>query len=118
MMSNSQTERFVVELVTPKNLPENLVGKIRIVKEMVKGAKSLPKSCILSDETMQSFWVMKLINDSMAVKVPVTTGISESEFVQVIRPVFNQSDLFLSSGNYGLGDTAYVRVIKSTAHEK
>jgi hypothetical protein len=118
MMSNSQTVRFIVELATPKNLPENLVGKIRIIKEMVKDAKSLPKSCILTDETMQSFWVMKLINDSMAVKVPVTTGISETEFVQVIRPVFDPSDRFLSSGNYGLGDTAYVKVIKSTLHDK
>jgi hypothetical protein len=118
MMTNSQTERFIVELVTPKNLPENLVGKIRIVKEMVKDAKSLPKSCILSDATMQSFWVMKLINDSIAVKVPVTTGISETGFIQVIRPVFDPSDLFLSSGNYGLGDTAYIKVIKSTLHER
>lgn len=118
MMSNSQTERFVVELSTPRNLPENLVVKIRIIKEMIQVAKSLPKSCILTDETMHSFWVMKLINDSMAVKVLVTTGISESGYIQVVRPDFDPSDLFLSSGNYGLGDTAYVKVIQSTLHEK
>ena len=85
MSVNSQTERFIVKLAEPKSLPENLTGKIRIVKESVNSATSLPKSCILTDETMQQFWVMKLINDSVAVKVPVTTGITEGEYVQVIQ---------------------------------
>lgn len=118
MASSSQTERFIVRLAEPKSLPENLMGKIRIVKESVKTAVSLPKTCILTDETMQSFWVMKLINDSMAVKVPVTTGISQEEYVQITRPVFKASDLFLNSGNYGLGDTAYVKVLKTTSNEQ
>jgi hypothetical protein len=118
MSGNSQTERFIVRLAEPKSLPENLVGKIKIVKESVKAAISLPKSCILTDETMQSFWVMKLINDSMAVKVPVTTGIGIEEYVQITRPAFKASDLFLTSGNYGLGDTTYVKVIKATGHEQ
>ena len=118
MAGNSQTERFIVKLVEQKNLPENLIGEIKIVKELVKSAVSLPKSCILTDETMQNFWVMKVINDSMAVKVPVTKGISEDKFVQITQPAFNTSDLFLTSGNYGLGDTAYIKVIKVTDHEQ
>lgn len=112
MTGSSQTERFIVRLSEPKNLPENLVGKIKIVKESVKAAISLPKSCILTDETMQSFWVMKLVNDSMAVKVPVTKGVNEEEYIQVTRPIFKNSDLFLASGNYGLGDTVFVKVLK------
>jgi hypothetical protein len=118
MAGNSQTERFIVQLKGQKRLPENLVAKIRIIKESVKTAISLPKSSILTDETMQSFWVMKLINDSMAVKVPVKTGIIEKEYVQITRPVFKASDLFLISGNYGLGDTAYVRVLKTSGDEQ
>ena len=118
MSVNSQTERFIVILAEPKSLPENLTGKIRIVKESVNSATSLPKSCILTNETMQQFWVMKLINDTVAVKVPVTTGITEGEYIQVIRPGFNTSDLFLASGNYGLGDTVYVKVLNNTVNEK
>ncbi len=116
MAGTSQTERYIVRLTQPKNLPENLSGKIRILKESVKEAVSLPKSSVLTDETMKNFWVMKLINDSMAVKVPVTTGISAEEFVQIIRPAFKASDLFLTSGNYGLGDTVYVKVLKTTGN--
>jgi hypothetical protein len=118
MAVNSQTERFIVKLAEPKSLPENLTCKIRILKESVNAATSLPKSCILTDETMRQFWVMKLINDSMAVKVPVTTGITEGDNVQVTRPVFSTSDLFLASGNYGLGDTVYVKVVNNTINEK
>jgi len=116
MSVNSQTERFIVRLEQPTSLPENLIGKIRIVKESVKSATSLPKSCILTDETMQQFWVMKLINDSSAVKVNVTTGIQEEEYVQIIHPEFKMSDLFLASGNYGLGDTVYVKILYNIIH--
>jgi hypothetical protein len=118
MASSSQTQRFIVRLSEPEGLPENLVSKIKILKESVKNAVSLPKTSILTDETMQSYWVMKLINDSTAVKVPVTTGIREEEYVQIILPVFKASDLFLTSGNYGLGDTAFVKVIKPAGHEQ
>ena len=118
MSVNSQTERFVVKLAESKSLPENLTGKIRIVKESVKSAISLPKSCILTDETMSQFWVMKVLNDSMSVKVPVKTGITDGEYVQVIAPVFSTSDLFLASGNYGLGDTVFIKVINNNLNEK
>lgn len=118
MAGNSQTERYIVRLAKPKNLPENLSGKIRIIKELVKDAVSLPKSSVLADETMQSFWVMKLINDSMAVKVPVTPGISTEKYVQVTNPVFKPSDSFLISGNYGLGDTVFIKVLKSSGNEE
>jgi hypothetical protein len=53
----------------------------------------------------------------VAVKVPITTGISEEEYVQITRPAFSTSDLFLASGNYGLGDTAHVKVLKTKGHE-
>jgi hypothetical protein len=61
---------------------------------------------------------MKLINDTTAVKVLVTTGISDTEYVQIKMPAFKDTDLFLSSGNYGLGDTANVKVIKTLSHEQ
>jgi hypothetical protein len=116
MTGNSQTERYIVRLAKPMNLPENLSGKIKIVKELVKDAVSLPKSSILADETMQNFWVMKIINDSMAVKVPVTPGISTEKYVQVTNPVFKPADSFLISGNYGLGDTVFIKVLKSSGN--
>ena len=118
MTGSSQTERFIVKLTESVSLPENLVAKIRIIKELADNAVSLPKSSILADETMKNFWVMKLINDTTAVKVLVTTGISDKEYVQIKMPEFKDTDLFLSSGNYGLGDTANVKVIKTLSNEQ
>ena len=118
MSVNSQTERFIVKLAEPKSLPENLTCKIRIVKESVKSATSLPKSCILTDETMQQFLgneAHKRFNGSQSA---CYYRYQEGEYVQIIRPVFNTSDLFLASGNYGLGDTVYVKVLKNTVNEK
>lgn len=117
MAGGSQTEQFVVKLYESRKLPENLTVKVRIVKENIKDAVSLSKSCILTDETMQSYWVMKLINDSVAVKVPVKTGITQGDYVQILQPLFNSADMFLSTGNFGLGDTASVKVNKSSGNE-
>jgi hypothetical protein len=117
MSGSSQTERYVVKLTESKRLPENLTAKVLIVKEDVKKSASLLKSCILTDETMQSFWVMKLINDTMAVKVPIMTGISQGDYVQILKPDFISTDKFLSSGNFGLGDTAYIKVNKNSGNE-
>jgi hypothetical protein len=55
---------------------------------------------------------MKLVSDSVAVKIPVTTGLSNGNDIEILSPVFSPSDLFLSSGNYGLGDTVKVTVTK------
>ena len=112
MISSSQTQRFVVTPESTQNLPENLIARIRIHKQTIPKAIILPKACVLSDELMHSFWVMKLINDSTAVKVPVMTGLSTEDSVQIIQPEFTVNDQFLSSGNYGVGDTVFVFVNK------
>jgi hypothetical protein len=117
MGSSAQTERFLVKLSDPANLPENLVARVRVVKEVIPAAVALPQSCILADETLQHFWVMKLINDSTAIKVPITPGITQDGFVQVTSPVLLPSERFLSSGNYGLADTASVKIINSGLNE-
>jgi biotin carboxyl carrier protein len=114
MSGSSQTQRYVVKPQDGSNLPENLVARIRIPKTIILQAVILPKTCILSDELMHSFWVMKLINDSMAVKIAVTPGLSSGDSVQILEPHFTEKDLILSSGNYGVGDTLLVSIIKKT----
>jgi hypothetical protein len=112
MTPGSQTQRFIIRPFEAQNLPENLIAGIRIVKRVIPKATLLNKSCILADEVMKNFWVMKLVNDSMAVKVPVTTGLTSGDDIVITSPVFSPTDLFLSSGNFGLGDTAKVTVSK------
>ena len=107
---NSQTQGYLVQVKTPKMIPENLVAKVKLVKSTKPQAFSLPKEAILSDETQVNFWVMKLINDSTAVKMPVRKGVETHDRVEILDPVFTAADKFVVKGNYGLPDTALVRI--------
>lgn len=113
----SQTQSFVVRPTTNANLPESLVARIRVPKHLTKAAAILPKDAILTDETEENYWIMKLINDSTAVKVMVTKGIETSGNVQIISPAFSPDDRILLTGQYGLPDTAFVDVLNSKGHE-
>jgi 3-phosphoglycerate kinase len=77
-----------------------------------KNANLLPKASVLSDEMMQEYWVMKLLNDSTAVKVPVKIGEKSKDEIEIVSPVFTEADKILIKGNYGLPDTARVVITK------
>ena len=111
MDMQSQIENFIVKPITSEKLPENLIAKISIVKSRKENGIVLPKPAVLSNETQTEFWVMKLVNDSLAVKTPIKIGIENAEKVEILSPIFSGSDRILLTGNYGLPDSARV-VIK------
>jgi multidrug efflux pump subunit AcrA (membrane-fusion protein) len=106
----SQTVSYIVRINGKVVLPENLIAKVRIVKTAKNNANVLPKGAILANETQSEFWVMKLINDTMAVKVDIKKGLENSEKVEITSPSFLKTDRFLMTGNYGLPDTAVVKI--------
>jgi uncharacterized NAD(P)/FAD-binding protein YdhS len=65
----------------------------------------------------KNFWVMKLINDSTAVRVPITKGIETTDRIEILSPKFSTSDKFLLTGNFGLSDTAKVKVTQQTKED-
>jgi multidrug efflux pump subunit AcrA (membrane-fusion protein) len=109
--SASQTQNIVLR-VNERNLPINLIAKVKVVKTAKTNAVSLPKQAVLSDETQTNFWVMKLIDDSTAAKVPVTKGIEIADRIEILAPKFSGSDKFLLTGNYGLADTARIKIVE------
>ena len=110
MNMQNQTVRYVINAEKTSKLPENLIASALIVKESRKHVQVLPGTAVLGNETQTNFWVMKLINDSVAIKVPVRKGIENSDGVEIIEPLFSTTDKILVSGNYGLPDTAAVIV--------
>jgi hypothetical protein len=106
----SQTVSYIVHMPGKVVLPENLIAKVRFVKAAKSSANVLPKEAILANETQSDFWVMKLINDTMAVKVGIKKGLENSEKVEIVSPSFLKTDRFLLTGNYGLADTAKVKI--------
>lgn len=111
--SVAQTQRYIIKVNTDKLIPENLVAKVELVKQQIKNATLLPKAAVLSNEEQTEFWIMKLLNDSMAVKTDVNKGIETGDSVQIIEPVLGDSDRIILTGNYGLSDTAKISIQQS-----
>lgn len=106
----SQTQSVVIRVNPPHPIPENLVAKVRIVKSAKSNTMSLPKGALLSNETQDEFWVMKMIDSVTAVKVPVKKGMEADSSVEILSPTFLPGDKILLTGNYGLPDTAKVKI--------
>jgi len=112
MNSLAQTQTILAKADEKMFLPENLIVKVMVNKSNETKQQVLPKASVLTDEMMEKFWVMKLMNDSTAVKVPIKPGVQNLDLVEIREPIFKPDDKFLISGNYGLPDTALVNVIK------
>lgn len=111
MNITAQTQTILTKCNEHLFLPENMLVKVIVMKGNEKNSQILPKTCVLSDEMMREFWVMKLLNDSTAVKIPVTIGNKNAEGIEVLSPKFEASDRIISKGNYGLPDTAFVSIL-------
>ena len=108
--SNSQSETFLVKPHSELIIPEGLNLKVYTVLQKSEGSQLLPKDAVLANETLDKFWVMEVINDSTAVKIPVRTGIVTKESIEIVGPKFNKADKFVTSGSYGLPDTALISI--------
>ena len=108
--SASQTQNVVIRVDSRSAIPENLIARVRVVKTAKASAQSLPKAALLTDETESDFWVMKLVDSATAVKIPVKKGMETKDRVEILAPVFSPGDKILVTGNYGLPDTAKVKV--------
>jgi multidrug efflux pump subunit AcrA (membrane-fusion protein) len=108
--ATSQTVKVLLQ-VSNNNIPENLIGTIRFSKTSAYGL-SVPKMAVVSDETQSSFWVMKLINDTTAVKTDITKGVETDKYIQIKSGNLTTKDRVIVSGNFGLSDTATVKIQK------
>jgi len=110
--SASQTQNVLIKVPASQNIPQNLIAKVRIVKAEKMNATTLPKAAVLADEAQNNFWVMQMIDSVTAIKVPVEKGLETSDRVEILKPQFSPQDKILLTGNYGLPDTAKVKIMK------
>src|SRR6266496_224595 len=108
-----QTQQVLVKVASSTSIPENLIARVRILKSQKTNVISLPKQAVLSDEAQTNFWIMKMIDSVTAVKIPVIKGIETGNRIEIVRPQLSMTDKILLSGNYGLPDTAKVKIMKA-----
>ncbi|MDQ0595191.1 multidrug efflux pump subunit AcrA (membrane-fusion protein) [Chryseobacterium ginsenosidimutans] len=104
----SQTVKVLLQVPT-NNIPENLIATVSFSKTSASGL-SVPKMAVVSDETQSSFWVMKLINDTTAIKTDITKGLETDQYIQIQSGNLTTKDRVIVSGNFGLSDTATVKI--------
>jgi len=104
----AQTQGFVVRPIHARNLPEGLIGRVLLRTRYRTNTQVLPVAAVLGNEEMSHFWVMRLIDDSTAIAVPITKGISTHDSVEVLTPTFSGTDRIILTGAFGLPDTANV----------
>jgi hypothetical protein len=92
-------------------LPENMNLLVRIPMKQKLNAICLPLEAIQTNETQDEFWVMKLANDSLAVRVPITVG-SQSDSLKEVISGIGVNDKIIVQGGYGLADSSLVSIIK------
>ncbi len=107
----SQTQSYIIAVNSHKMIPENLIAKVLLVKKARTKVMAVPKDALLTDETQSHFWIMKLVDDSTAIKVDVQKGMETGDRVEILSPVFSDTDRILISGNYGLPDSAKVYIV-------
>lgn len=106
----TQTQTIILTMNDNVDLPDNLNVTVLIPGRTTTDAVALPKSAIQTDETQNEFWVMKLVNDSIAVKIKVKKGIENPQFVQIIEPQLDLNDKFIIDGAYGLEDSTKIKI--------
>jgi multidrug efflux pump subunit AcrA (membrane-fusion protein) len=112
MDQTAQTLKYFIKAPFGGILPSNLNIRVRLVKRENPSAIILPRDAVLGNETQTEFWIMKLINDSVAIKVPVKKGIENRDKIEISGPALGLTDRIIVTGGYGLPDTANVVVKK------
>lgn len=106
----SQTQQIYFRLNNYTLLPENLNVIVIIPKEEKSNVTLLPKEAVLTNETQDDFWIMKVSSDTLAIKVPIKIGLESNGKVEIVEPKLNLSDKIIIDGAYGLPDSTKVKM--------
>jgi len=109
--SLDQTEAYIIEPSRPISLAENINLSVQFIAEQIPEALFVPENAIMGNEEQTNFWVMKLMNDSTCIKVPVEKGLEMDSLIQLIGTSLTTADRVISEGGYGLADSAMVQVV-------
>ena len=108
----NQTQQILIRPHTNKRLPENLNLSVEIIKTRHNRSCLIPRDAIMTNETQTVFWVMKIADNKLAIKVPVLKGIENDNEVEVLSSRLTDSDLVITEGAYGLNDSTVVKIEK------
>jgi multidrug efflux pump subunit AcrA (membrane-fusion protein) len=105
----SQAQTYIIMLPDQK-LPENLNVIVQMEQKTSKDALCVNRSAVQTNETQDEFWVMKMLNDSQAVKTRVTLGLQTDSLIEISSSNIQANDRIVLNGAYGLSDSSLVKI--------
>ncbi|MEJ2617838.1 MAG: efflux RND transporter periplasmic adaptor subunit [Ignavibacteriaceae bacterium] len=97
----TQTQIYFIKLKRYNNIPDSLNVMVKIPYKSFINTTVLPKSSLVTNVTEDAFWIMKLINDTTAIRVNIKKGIENDSIAQILSPKLNTSDRIILTGAYG-----------------
>lgn len=103
----AQSQVFLIALPNA-DLPENLNVQVKTIYREDATAMTIPKTALQTNELLSNFWVLKIVNDSMALKQKVMPLLRNDSIVQVKSDFLKVNDLVITEGGYQMQDSTIV----------
>ncbi|SHG47139.1 HlyD family secretion protein [Salegentibacter echinorum] len=107
----SQAQTFLVDL-PEADLPENLNIQVKLLQKESSNAMSIPKTALQTNELLTKYWVMKVVDDSLAIKTEVHPLLKNDSLVQIQSERVQLNDWVITEGAYQMQDSTLVKIIK------
>ena len=107
----AQSQSFLIALPN-EDIPENLNVQVRMVYREDTKAMTVPKSALQTNELLTEYWVLKLTNDSVAIKHSVTPKLKNDSLVQIESNELHIGDKVITTGGYQMQDSTIISVQK------
>ncbi len=108
----TQSQPFLVPLPSNLQLSAGMNLQVRFKEREIHQGTFVPRDALLTNEEETRFWLMKMTNDTTAVKVPVTIGWQGENSIEIVSGNLKPGDRIVTQGAYGLPDTATVKIVK------
>lgn len=109
--SINRTQAFLIAL-PDQQLPERLNVNVRTVLKQDSTALSVPHGAIQTNELMTEFWVMKVFNDTLAIKEQVIPLLQNDSVVQINSANVKLGDRVVTVGGYQMQDSTNVKIME------
>jgi multidrug efflux pump subunit AcrA (membrane-fusion protein) len=108
----SQTTPYLVSITPFRFLPENLNVTVTVPTKLRSKALVIPLSALQSNEEQTDFWIMKVVNDTLAVRQSVTPGMRTDSLIELMHTTMTERDSIVIQGAYGLPDSAAITLVQ------
>lgn len=107
--SLGQAQHYLVR-VPGMQLPENLKVQVRVAVENAENVLTIPHEALQTNELLTDFWVLKVIDDTLALRKKVTPILETDSLVQIRADEVMENDKVVTTGGYQMADSTRIRI--------